>query len=263
MKFSNNFKWQYDPLGVINKLRLNFKLSPFMHESRPGIEKYANQLEWLENTLIDMEKQMDTSSILHTPTLQDRNSKRTREEGSCSNKDTTDDRFEIMYMKKLKINPINEQEETVETVEIVQIIDTYTVVKESTTPAASGETHQPSTSNTQIIQKQISIEVSSSKKLVDKEKYIKEKYRAIKLRNEALKVETYAQYFKQSPSNQNSLLLDFDIKTGKMQMTFLQPTVLQPKSSADYNKIEFEVLAKNVYPTDQIEFHTQAGEMIY
>ena len=55
MKFSNSFKWQYDPLGVINKLRLKFKLSRFMHESKPEIEKYANQSEWLENTLLDVE----------------------------------------------------------------------------------------------------------------------------------------------------------------------------------------------------------------
>jgi len=56
MNFSNIFKWQYDPLGVINKLRLKFKLSPFMHEFKAEIEKYANQSEWLENTLMDMEK---------------------------------------------------------------------------------------------------------------------------------------------------------------------------------------------------------------
>ncbi len=79
MKFNDSFKWQYDTLGVINKLRLKFKLSPFMHESKPKIEKYANKLEWLENILIDMKKHMDTSSILHTPALQERNAERTRE----------------------------------------------------------------------------------------------------------------------------------------------------------------------------------------
>lgn len=93
MKFSSSFKWQYDPLRVINKLRLKFKLSPFMRESRVDIEKYANQSEWLENTLIYMEKHMDTSSILHNPALQEKNTKRTREEASCSSIDTTHDKF--------------------------------------------------------------------------------------------------------------------------------------------------------------------------
>jgi len=46
-------------------------------------------------------------------------------------------------------------------------------------------------------------------------------------------------------------------------MTFLQPTVQQPKSSADYRKTKFEVLARDVHPIDQIEFHKKAGEMIY
>ena len=103
--------------------------------------------------------------------------------------DTTDDRFEISYRRKPKLNPVNEQEDTIETVEI---IDIDTMVEKSKGLAVSEETHQPSTSNTQIIEKQLSIEVSSSSKLVDKEKDIKDKYKEIKLRNEALKTETYA-----------------------------------------------------------------------
>lgn len=88
-------------------------------------------------------------------------------------------------------------------------------------PIVSEETHQPSTSNKQIIQKHHSIEVFSSSKPVDKEKDIKEKYKEIKLRNEALKDETYAQYFKQTPSDHNRLLSAFDLKTWKMKVTFL------------------------------------------
>ena len=48
-----------------------------------------------------------------------------------------------------------------------------------------------------------------------------------------------------------------------MQITFLQPTIQAPKSSSNYKKIAFEVMAKDVHPLDQIEFHKQAGEMIY
>jgi len=77
MKFRNNFMWQYEPHGVINKLRLKIKLGAFIHHPRPDSEKFS-QLEWLENTLIDMdstvvdventlidfEKQIDQSSFL-------------------------------------------------------------------------------------------------------------------------------------------------------------------------------------------------------
>ena len=47
--------------------------------SQLEIEKYSNQSEWLENTLIDvennlidMEKQIDTSSFLQVPSQQER-----------------------------------------------------------------------------------------------------------------------------------------------------------------------------------------------
>lgn len=55
MKFNNSFMWQYDPHGFINKLRINVKLGPFIHYPRPDIERFYNQVEWLENTLIDVE----------------------------------------------------------------------------------------------------------------------------------------------------------------------------------------------------------------
>ena len=111
----------------------------------------------MENTLIDVEKKIDTSSFPHVPALQeqinitpilqtlaneDRNVKRTREEGSRSGMDTTDDRFEISYRKRPKINPITEQQDTIETVEIT---DTDTMVGKSKGLAVLEETHQPST----------------------------------------------------------------------------------------------------------------------
>ena len=55
----------------------------------------------------------------------------------------------------------------------------------------------------------------------------------------------------------------FDIKEGKMQMSFIKPTVQQPRTSTDFKKIDFEVLVGDIHPIDQIEFHKQDGEMIY
>lgn len=46
-------------------------------------------------------------------------------------------------------------------------------------------------------------------------------------------------------------------------MSFLKPIVQQPKSLADYLKTDFEVLAKDIHPIDQIELHKQTGEMVY
>ena len=65
MKFRNNFMWHYDPHGVINKLRIKVKLGPFIHHPRPDIERFANQSEWLESTLIDMDSTIvDVENIL-------------------------------------------------------------------------------------------------------------------------------------------------------------------------------------------------------
>lgn len=51
---------------------------------------------------------MTTTPILQTPANEDRNVKRTKEEGSSSGMDTTDDRFEIIYRKGPKLNPATE-----------------------------------------------------------------------------------------------------------------------------------------------------------
>ena len=56
---------------------------------------------------------------------------------------------------------------------------------------------------------------------------------------------------------------DFDVKVGKMQVSFMQPTFQQPKTSSDYRKADFEVLARDIHPIDQIELHKQTREMVY
>ena len=87
----------------------------------------------VENTLINVERQSDESSflqapelgepmnippVLQTPTNEDRNPKRNREEASSSAMETTDEQFEINYKKRPKLNPVTEQEDTIESVEI-------------------------------------------------------------------------------------------------------------------------------------------------
>ena len=46
-------------------------------------------------------------------------------------------------------------------------------------------------------------------------------------------------------------------------MTFVKPTAQQPKTTSDFKRVDFEVLARDIHPIDQIELHTQAREMIY
>jgi len=58
----------------------------------------------------------------------------------------------------------------------------------------------------------------------DKDQDIKEIYKEIKARNERLKAQTYAQYPKLTPTNQTRLMSSFDIKEGKLKMSFIKPT---------------------------------------
>ena len=53
MKFQRSFVWRYDPLEFITKKRKKVKLGPFIHHPIPEIEAFANQTEWVENTLVD------------------------------------------------------------------------------------------------------------------------------------------------------------------------------------------------------------------
>lgn len=97
---------------------------------------------------------------------------------------------------------------------------------------------------------------------IDKDQDIRESYKEIKARNERLKAQTYGQYLKMAPTNQTRLMSAYDVKEGKMQMTFMKPTTQQPKSAANFQKIDFEALAKDIHPIDQIQLHKQTGEII-
>ena len=55
----------------------------------------------------------------------------------------------------------------------------------------------------------------------------------------------------------------FDIKEGKLQISFIKLTAQQPRTPEDYKIVDFEVMARDIHPIDQIEFHKQVGEMIY
>jgi len=56
----------------------------------------------------------------------------------------------MMYRKIKNLNPVNEKEEVID---IIDIIDTDIVIQENALPSSSKETHQPSNSSAQIIQK--------------------------------------------------------------------------------------------------------------
>ena len=76
-----------------------------------------------------------------------------------------------------------------------------------------------------MLERQPSVEVSSFSRLADRDQDIKDRYKEIKARNESFKAQIYAQYLKLTPTNPTRLMLAFDVKEGKMQMTFMKPTI--------------------------------------
>ena len=104
MQFNLSFTWSYDPLGIISRLRVETKSTPYFYTHRREIEKYKNQPEWVENTLQEADEQHVSSSIVQSPTMQEKTSKRSREEESPLGTDIFSERFKIMYRKKAKLS---------------------------------------------------------------------------------------------------------------------------------------------------------------
>jgi len=44
----------------------------------------------------------------------------------------------------------------------------------------------------------------------------------------------------------------YDVKEGKMQMTFMKPTTQQPRTTTKFKKIDFEVLTKDIHPVTRL-----------
>jgi hypothetical protein len=63
MKFFMSFPWHYDPCGIISEMRVKNKNIPYVHESKPEIEKFANQTVWVPDTLIEVEQQVLPTTV--------------------------------------------------------------------------------------------------------------------------------------------------------------------------------------------------------
>lgn len=191
---------------------------------------------------------MSTPVVLQTPQMEEKNLKRNRDGASSSGMDTSNVQYEASQSKRPRVNPVSEQEDTKG---LVEITNTELDMSKGTIPSV--ETQEPSISQTQMLERQLSVEGSSFNKPTDRDMDIKDRFKEIKMRNEKLKAQSYAQYLKLTPTNQTRLMSAFDIKKGKMQMSFIKPTVQQPRTSVDFKKIDFEVLARDIHPIDQIE----------
>lgn len=214
MKFQRIFVWRYDPLEFITKKRQKVKLGPFIHHPIPEIEAHENQTEWvkgtlvdqdstrvdIENALIDLEKYlndksflqvlekpertMSTPPIMKTPQNEENITKRNK--GASTSGMATSD-LQQESDKRQRLNLTSEQEYTEDSTEV-----TNTEVERSRPTTPSGGMQEPSTSQTQMLERKLSVEVSSFRPLANKDQDIKERYKEIKVINERIKAQTYA-----------------------------------------------------------------------
>jgi len=137
LKLKKSLIWRYDPLDFICKRRKKNNMAPYIHHRIPEIEKYANQLQWVENTLedrgntevavektlLDLENQLDENSflqvqpqegtmstppIMQTPLNEEKNPNRGREEGSSSRTQAFNVQYERGQSKRPRLNPVLE-----------------------------------------------------------------------------------------------------------------------------------------------------------
>jgi len=72
------------------------------------------------------------------------------------------------------------------------------------------------------------MEVSSTRPPSKQTCNIKRKFTEIKARNNPLRPQIYNQYLKMAPTKQQILMSAYDIKEGKMIMSYFKPKVQQP-----------------------------------
>jgi hypothetical protein len=103
MKFFMSFTWHYDPCGIISKMRVKNKNIPYVHESRPEVEEFANQTVWEPNTLVEAEQQDPPATVSQTTTPQVPKEKRPRQYLSPLVTEVSSEEFQL-HTKRSRIS---------------------------------------------------------------------------------------------------------------------------------------------------------------
>jgi hypothetical protein len=104
MKFFVSFTWHYDPCGIIFEMRIKNKNIPYVHISRPEVEKFSNQTEWEPNTLVETEQQDLPVTVSQTTTPQDLKKGRSRQDLSPPVTEVSSEEFRL-HTKRPKASP--------------------------------------------------------------------------------------------------------------------------------------------------------------
>ena len=100
-----SFPWNYDPQGLLNSIRVKNKLPPFIQESKPDIENFSNQIEWVENRLVDpttnteIVKKGENSQAMIVTKQSEVSNKRSRDDEGYLAQTITENKFKLIYNK--------------------------------------------------------------------------------------------------------------------------------------------------------------------
>jgi hypothetical protein len=191
MKFTTSFPWHYDPHGIISEMRVKNKNSPYVHEPRPEIEKYANQTDWEPDTLEDVgpiirsEQQGPSSSALPANTPQALKEKRPRQESSPPVTEVSMEEFHIHSKKPKTVSTISTTVST--TAAATAIITPLTThgAKPSSSPLGSSQ-HQ------EVTLKSRDSPLDTPSRKTGPQLDILERYDSIKKKNQSLTSSAYA-----------------------------------------------------------------------
>jgi hypothetical protein len=239
MKFFLSFPWHYDPCGIISEMQVKNKNIPYVHESKPEIKKFANQMVWVPDTLIEVEQQIPLITVPPTTTPQVRQEKRPRQESSPPVIEVSSEEFQL-HKKRPKTTTVPGPTGEIE-------VPPTTGVKSVIPPFGSSQNKAITTA---VPKKSIESPLDTQPSKTGPKLSIFEKYKMIKKKNQTLTSSTYAQFRKQTSTTQHRLLSAFDIEKGRMHMAYLQAQVLDPKVISDYKRATFEFQAKDMHPVD-------------
>jgi hypothetical protein len=211
MKFFMSFPWHYDPYGIISEMRVKNKNIPYVHVSKPEIEKFTNQIVWVPDTLVEVEHQVPPTTVPPTTMPQVPKEKRPRQDLSPPVTEVSSEEFQLHTKRPKTISvtgPTGEKEAS------------PTTVTKSVIPPFRSSLHKDITSA--VPKKSTDSHLDTQPGKTGPKLSIFEKYELIKKNNQTLTSSTYAQFRKQTSISQHRLLSAFDTEKGRMHMAFLQ-----------------------------------------
>jgi hypothetical protein len=183
MKFITSFPWNYDPCGIISEMRVKKNSIPYVHESRPEVEIFANQTVWEPNTLVEAEQQDPSATISQTTTPQVPKEKMPKQYLSPPFTEVSSEEFQLHTKRSKTIlapDPTGEKE-----------VPSTTVTKVDRPPLSASLQHIITLA---LSKKSTDTPSTTQPNKVGPKMSIFEKYDLIKKRNQTLTSSTCAQF---------------------------------------------------------------------